>query len=230
MSSLSLRPKKSRPKICICTCRSYCTTYNSTTGSYEGSQTLTRGTRYNHRKDDELEAQKQATTAGSRNSIDKHLQPALVVERDRKAYAEWMELIEKEVVWYSSLPLTSQTSPLVFVNNPALHEDYLAGAENIRPNHGLYALKVGPHANSTFLAMENRFCELFSFISTDSPPDIGDHLTNHLREEIARMNHEKMLQWTEQRQKVHTRPGGTVLVNTGNVRPFIGLENKADDY
>lgn len=139
-------------------------------------------------------------------------------DQERKAYTKWIELIEKEVGWYSSLPLTSQTTPLVFVNAPALNGEYLQppSHKTLRPNHGLYALRVGSHANTIFLAMENRFCELLSFIRADSPPEIGESLASHLNEEIIRMDHEKMLQWTQQRQQACARTGET-LVNTGDV-------------
>lgn len=222
-----VRRPKNRAKMCTCTCRSYCASYNPSTGLYEGGQLLTRGTRDNHRKDDELRAiEEQSTAPGTRHRFKK---PAVVnpdphptgshANYERKPYAEWIGLIEKEVDWYSSLPLASQTVPLVFANEPASNGEYVQplSHEITHPNRGLYALKVGPHANATYLAMENRFCELLTFIRADSPPDIGDALINRLDEELIRMNHEKMLQWTQQRQQAHVKTGAT-LVNTGETQ------------
>lgn len=219
------RRQKTREKMYTCTCRSYCTSYNASTGLYEGGHLITRGTRDNHRKDDELRAIKEQSTApGTRSHIGRT--PVTKSEphctnlqsQERKSYTEWIGLIEKEVEWYSSLPLTSQTVPLVFMNDPALNGEYVqpSSHEFLRPNHGLYALKVGPHANTTLLAMENRFCELVTFIRADAPPDAGDALLSRLDEELIRMNHEKMLQWTQQRQRVNG-VSGAVLVNTGEV-------------
>lgn len=228
------RNRKARAKMCTCTCRSYCASYNPSTGLYQGGKLLTRGTRDNHRKDDELRAINEQSTAPGTQTHG-HIGRAPISKprshradshhnQERKAYAEWIGLIEKEVEWYSGLPLTSQTVPLVFVNDPAVNGEYLPppSHEIHLPNHGLYALKSGPHANATFLAMENRFCELLTFIRADSPPDISDALLSQLDEELIRMNHEKMLQWTQQRQRVDAKPDA-VLVNTGDMQRSSAL-------
>lgn len=219
-----VRRQNKRAKAYICTCRSHCTSFNPSTGLYEGGKLHTRGTRDNHRKDDELRMIDENSTApGIRHLAGKskgNPEPHPTDSHDqheRKAYAEWIELIEKEIEWYSGLPLTNQTVPLVFLNDPVSSGEYVqpSSHEMLHPNRGLYALKVGPHPNATYLAMENRFCELITFLRADAPHDIGDALINQLDEELIRMNQEKMLQWMKQRQEAHIESGAT-LVNTGN--------------
>lgn len=224
MPSIVHRQKK-RAKTYTCTCRSHCTSLNPSTGLYEGGQLHTRGTRDNHRKDDKLRMiYEHSTTPGMRHlagELKGNPEPHPTESHDQhggRAYTEWIGLIEKEIEWYSGLPLTNQTVPLVFMNDPVSNGEYVqpSSHEILRPNRGLYALKVGPHPNATYLAMENRFCELITFIRADAPPDIGDALINQLDEELIRMNQEKMLQWMQQRQQAHIESGAT-LVNTGNV-------------
>jgi hypothetical protein len=123
--------------------------------------------------------------------------------------------MEGEIDWFSSLPVTALAVPLVFVNDPTSSSDYLwpSAAEILIPNSGLHALREGHRANSAFLAAENRYCELVTTLQSMQLSDATVALMQRLFDELARLTHQKELQWVEQRPTTGLRERR--LVNTG---------------
>jgi len=101
-------------------------------------------------------------------------------------WAHHVNLLKCEVEWYCQLPFTTPTTPLLFINNPALHGEYVLPAisELIRANHGLYALCSGIRANATFLIAEHHFCEIISLLMSKES-STGDLLREHLYHELT---------------------------------------------
>jgi len=125
-----------------------------------------------------------------------------------------LKLMENELQWYRDLPVTNIQVPLVFVNDPAACGQFCwpSQAKLVQPNVGLHALKVGHHANSAFLATESRYCELLTVLPTKEQSDKIVALIRLIHIELSRLNHEKELQWIQQRGEY---VAGMVLVNTG---------------
>ena len=125
-----------------------------------------------------------------------------------------LKLMEDELQWYSDLPVTNPRVPLVFVNDPSACGQFRwpSQAELVQYNVGLHALKAGRHANSAFLATESRYCEMLTVLQSKERSDRIVALAKLIHIELARLNREKELQWTQQRGEYVV---GMVLVNTG---------------
>lgn len=220
--SSSLGDKPWRSVSSICKCRSHCTVFNTLTGLYEGDGKLhARTTRYNHNRDDRiLAASKRITNLPSTGS---RVSPRLVSD-GRAAHSNWITLMRQEVLYLSGIPVTSPNVPLVFSNNPTSNGDYLwpSMTDIVQSNSGRHALRVKSRANSAFLAVENRFCELATIIPTLEQSDEADALVSHLFEELFRLAHEKELQWVHHR--AHLTPD-KVVVNTGRPSPVISCKS-----
>lgn len=221
-----------RPKTVLCKCRR-CGTFNPLTNLYEGGKMISRSSRDNHVRDDKLQNAMRASTFpdGHQNngSASQQNTPPDHTQSDSARRETWINLIEREVQWYSELPVTSPTVPLVFLHDPALNGEYSwpSDEELFRANYGLHALKVKPRANAAFLETESRFCELITTLRAGPQTDLAvSALIDRLYDELGRLCYEKELQWAQQRS--HLTPGPP-LVNTGKLLPqcqhILGLTN-----
>ena len=123
-----------------------------------------------------------------------------------------IRLLEHEVLWDCNIPVTSPTVPLTFMNDPMSHSEY-QWQDSLIPNSGLHALRPGSYANSAFLTTENHFCELITLLQSMEQNDDVIALSTRLHDELARLNHEKELQWIQQRGGCVSR-SGEIIVNT----------------
>lgn len=210
----------------ICKCRSHCTTLNPVTGLYEGEGHIqTRGTRYNHGRDDKrLKAR--ASSSGSRPllgfSIPRLFRPASRSTKEKTCSSaptkappsNEVELILAEVAWHADLPVTTPTVPLVFQNNPTASGEYTRPSKDelLHPNHGLHALTARSRSNAAFIGMENRLCELASLLVPKLQEDGVSVALECIYEELARLDAQKQFHW-EQQRPIHT--SHPVVVNTG---------------
>ena len=224
------------PRTCVCKCRSHCTTWNTSTGSYEGDgKVVSRSTRDNHAQDDKLREQTTNASECSRIAVARSLKiqsptgyrpsldftmPGANADLNVPQHFDRIKLMEDEVLWYGNLPVTNPWVPLVFVNDPIANGQYQwpSQAELLQPNAGLHALQINHHANSAFLATEGRYCELVTILQSQEQSDKTRELDKVLRSELARLTYEKELQWIQQ-QGGNVR--GMVLVNTGGCTEFI---------
>ena len=220
-----------RPKGCICRCRSHCTTWNPATRSYEGEGKIVPcRTRDNHVLNDKIRAARlQMTRIAQKPDGPTRPLPVIPAPRSPKGHRtpdvtrnvnssnspihDQLKVLEREVAWYSNLPATSPTTPLMFVNDPTLVGDFQWPSETeiLIPNNGLHALRAGHHSNLAFLATENRFCELITILRTMEQSDETATLIGQLFGELVRLTHEKELQWVQQ----GPTETGKRLVNTG---------------
>jgi len=219
-----------RSKECICRCRSYCTTWNPATSSYEGEGKLVpRRTRDNHARDDKVHAARLKTSSITQKPHGPAcLLPVLPTPRSQGLFTPdiarnvnslnspvhgQLKVLKREVAWYRNLPATSPITPLMFVNDPTAAGDFRwpSEAEILIPNNGLHALRAGHHSNLAFLATENRFCELITILRTMEQSDETATIIRQLFDELVRLTHEKELQWIQQ----GPAEAGKRLVNTG---------------
>ena len=226
MPPLAPRPPANprvRAKTCFCRCQSHCTVWDPDTGSYEGSQRVTRSTRSRHLLDDQVRAAQENATSpeGRRSRTNVTIRPSPNLDCDPTGLNDadhgWMSLVEREVDWLAGLPLSSREYPLVFLNNPMDHAEYVwpSTTSIIQPNHGLYALKTTEKANFVLLEVERRLCELISYLSMVKHSDSSTAFEDRLYQEIYRVNREKEIHWSQQRgQAIH----GKIVVNTGMCR------------
>lgn len=129
--------------------------------------------------------------------------------------------MEAEYIFHCQLPLTSPTQLLAFINDPASHGEYdsPSASELRKPNHGMYALRINRGVNAAFLATENRFCEMLHTLASMVKSESSDGLIGRISAELARLDYEKQLQWSQQR--AHLTPGW-ITVNTGT--PLLGID------
>jgi len=101
-------------------------------------------------------------------------------------WAYHVNLLEHKVEWYCQLPFTTPTTPLLFINNLALHGEYVlpAVSELVRANHGLYTLHSGIRANATFLMAEHHFCEIILLLMSKES-STGDPLRERLYHKLT---------------------------------------------
>jgi len=191
--------------------------WNPDSCSHEGGQQVTRSTHSCHLLDDQVHAAQEKATSpdGRQLRTNITIRPSPCPDLDRNPDLNvWTLLIEREVDWLSGLPLSSREVPLVFLNNPMDHTEYVwpATMSIIRPNHGLYALKTTDKANVVLLEMESRICELISYLSMVKHSESSIALEDQLYQEICRVNQEKEIHWSQQHgQAIH----GKIIVNTG---------------
>lgn len=221
MLPFSRSRRNSRPKTCICKCRSHCTVYDPTTGLYIGDgNEVSRGDRDNHARDDKrLTAHARPINPCSRVHLPSNGRAgvrSLTTVHEASTRPYWLTFIENEVRLLKELPITSPTSPLVFINSPATHGEYNfpPEAEYPQPNAGLHALRFGPRANAAFLAAENRICELIAHVRTTQQSDDMAALLAELGDQRNRLNFEKEFQWAQQRGGL---VNDKVMVNTGGL-------------
>ena len=107
----------------------------------------------------------------------------------------------------------------MFLRSPELNGPYTepCDAQLMRPNAGVYALHPGHRMNMAFLETENRFCELFSILSTMNLTAEIQALKDNIHNELRRINRQKGMQWAQQRSP---QTGDMVVVNTGKLDCF----------
>jgi hypothetical protein len=218
---------RTRPKLCICTCRSYCRTLNPISGVYEGSGCwIPRGTRDSHVRDDRRRLQN-----GTRiRAMAPHVNSQVDHEGDKSYGAQAtikIKLLQDEIEWLSGCPVSSLATSFVFCNNPVSTGIFIMPLqdETIRPNHGLYALRSDCGANRAFLHAENRYCNMLWTIYRMQGANVNplglEETREMILEQLTRLNREKYFQWAQQR--VHVNDSGAILVNTGKYKHTLSI-------
>ena len=230
MDSANTNRLGQRSRTSLCKCRSYCTTYNAWTRTYEGGRLLPRSTRDNHMKDDKrLSASQHARSrmltltqqSGRPSSFSMQVEQPHGLE---ESLAAQLVLTENELSWHSQQPFTSLSAPLVFIQQPQNSGPFYVDPEvtTLEPNTGIYALNERCQVNAVFLSSERRLHEIMTNLSNilchaesanpsnpTSTPDLLDQACNLLMD----MQRQKEYQWAQQRGRIHGIDG--VFVNTG---------------
>jgi hypothetical protein len=114
----------------------------------------------------------------------------------------WIQRIVDEISLLSSFLVTARNKPLVFKHQPASNGVFKwpGDLEITIGNHGTYALAAGESANQAYLAVEQRLCELFSFVRhSHDTSESTNSLLDRLHHELCRLNREKEIEWSQQR-------------------------------
>ena len=185
------------PNTVICKCKSHCTLFNPVTGAYEGDgHSVPRNTRDQHVKDDKRHDQA-ITIATTPLQFG---ESALLASQGIQS--GWIQRIVDEISLLSSFPVTAHNKPLVFKHQPASNGvfQWPGDLEITIGNHGTYALAAGESANQAYLAVEQRLCELFSFVRhSHDTSESTNSLLDRLHRELCRLNREKEIEWSQQR-------------------------------
>ena len=189
----------SAPRRVLCTCRSYCTTYNTETGTYEGSGFfLPVTTKWNHAQADKLERREQKLRASEHSctSTSNLTGPGSLGGGTDSTIA----LIKEEIQWLSRLPFTQLGTLLHFIHDPIHHGDFNWPSEEDMavPNRGLYALSGELRCNSAFILAEHRCCLLLWRVRTELKSSaVTDDLIDLIFDELSRLNRRKKADWTQ---------------------------------
>lgn len=189
--------------------------YNLVTGLYEGRGSIVpRSTRDNHVREDKRHAHNHNRRNTPPSRIDQNADAFLYPLGE--STQTWITLIESEVECRSRLLVSSPFEAFVFLRSPELEGPYTepCDAQLMRPNLGVYALHPGHRMNAAFLETENRFCELFSMLSTLNPTAEMQALKDNIHNELRRINRQKGMQWAQQRSR---QTGDMVVVDTGEL-------------
>ncbi len=198
------------PKTSLCRCPLYCTTFNPTTGKYEGpGKIVPHSTKGNHTKDSRVFISSPIQRSPS-------LQPSLGWPINHKMQV--ISEVLKEFRWLSSWPVSSTNQPLVFQNDPNLNGPYERPLlEDIqRANTGKYSLKSNSQINENFLAAESGYCNMVGKLNQLEPDFEQNLVLETIRNELIYINRQKGLAWSQQRGEDRTfSTNGAVTVNTG---------------
>jgi len=199
----------------LCTCRSYCTTYNAAKGTFEGPGFLLPvTTKWNHTQADKQQRREQKLRA-TEGRMSTATITNLTIANHHDNYT--LVQIRDKVQWLSKIPFTPPRTLLRFVNDPAVHGDFNWPSDEVIsiPNNGLYALSGDLRCNSTFLLTENHICELLSRIrrgrDLESQVAVED-VVDLIYKELSHLNRCKKVDWTQWRSQLENIG---VVFNTG---------------
>lgn len=187
---------------------------------YSGEgQPQARSTRDNHARDDKLLKLQEDPMLMPTSRASRFLPGASTPSVGANLQFNPVKLMEKEVAWYSGLPLTSPGGSLIFVNDPKSNGDYHwpSITDIVLPNSGPHALRTELRVNAAFLATESRYCELIRTLEgVKEQSDSRDTLLDQLHDELGRLHREKEIQWVQQRGRLSS---AGVTFNTGELLP-----------
>lgn len=229
--------KKKRQLLSLCTCKSHCRIFNVVTGNYEGTgRWIPRGTRDNHIRDEKRGGSLIATFLGGRGSS-KVLENALPLSVPKDPSIQHpssssddrdislLKSFEDEFLYLSSCPATSLTKPLIFLNDPVLHGEFIPPQfkEMLTGNSGKHALCPYRQANAAFIYIEYRCCNILAHLGNiEGMGPERDVLGLAISDHLVYLNHQKGVHWAQHRNGVSTQGTASVpVVNTGEKDLFL---------
>lgn len=233
---------KKRQLLSLCSCKSHCKTFNAVTGRFEGTgRWIPRGTRDDHVRDEKRESARSLITLGGHGNRSKNLDYLLPsVPKDPSIHyppsdarscedrdKSLLKCFEDEFSYLSSCPTTSLTKPLVFLNDPGFHGEFipLSFDEMLMGNSGKYALCPSRQANEAFIYIEYRCCNILAHLDNIEGTEERDALALAISDHLVYLNHQKGIHWAQHRgTRTVPAQGATALlvVNTGQ-KEFLSL-------
>ncbi|KII89487.1 hypothetical protein PLICRDRAFT_108974 [Plicaturopsis crispa FD-325 SS-3] len=203
-----------RCKLRLCTCVSHCTRYNALTNQYEGGRLQTRTTRYNHKQDDRYLAAMQNGNGTRGGPSHLAITPVRSEGHPNESSMSWIDLFEKEVSLYSTLPYGATL--LVFSTSSqaprGINLAHQQGHDTVQPVSINYALRPRFATNEMFLATETRLRELSRTIYSMDTSDRATALIDRIHQQLDQMTLEKRLEW--ERRNVPYDDRSSVVVHT----------------
>ena len=215
----------------LCTCKTYCTTYNQNTRDYDGGQVISRSTAYRHRMDDNRSATLDSFSRHVASSILNETPGLGLVHPSNEASnisplqttALPGELTTLEGEIRDRISWTPTSTPLVFAINPVPDTDFenpLTFTQYI-PNSGPHLLNPSNPRNISFLENESRLYEILGNLRTGTLPiyqEALEDLVDMVTTGLDRMMEHKKSEWERQRWKTRAIVQGYTVVNTGESR------------
>lgn len=215
----------------LCTCKSYCTTYDRESGTYVGGQYISRSTAHRHQLDDNRSRTLDGFASHVASSVldeSSGLRPsrnhgviASVSALQSTALPGELLTIEEEL--RDRISWTPTKEPLRFAVDPVPDLDFenpLASIDYI-PNSGQHTLLPSDSRNVAFIENENRLYEIvghLKYIALSGREDLQDSLEDLIEKAAAgsdRMMEHKRSEWERQRMKIRAIENGFIVVNTG---------------
>jgi hypothetical protein len=230
-ADITKKPFHPMPEDVLCTCKSYCTTYDRETRTHIGGQLINRSTAHRHRLDDNRSPALDGFANHVASSVlddTSGLRPlrncgvaASVSVLQRTVLPGELITIEGEV--RDRISWTPTRKPLRFAVDPVPDLDFespLASIDYI-PNSGQHTLLPSDPRNIAFIENENRLYEIvghLKYIALSSHEDLEDLLEDLIDKATAglrRMMEHKKTEWERQRMKIQAIENGFIVVNTG---------------
>jgi hypothetical protein len=221
------------PPLVLCACRSHCSKYNAGTKTYQGGQLVTRSTRHEHRKDDNLPrdlddfAMEVASTilddgSGSFGLSRGRSDLSTLSPLTRETLPQELLTIETEV--RGRITWAPTNSALVFARYPIPDrefEDPLLSPSYV-PNDGPQALSQSHQRNLAFIENENRLYEITTHLNLLTHfPEQRDALMELVIKGLQGMMRHKQREWDRQRAETTAIDNGFVVVRTGLIYAII---------
>ena len=217
-----------------CTCRSHCSKYDPETNTYRGSQSVSKATRFQHRKDDTRSANldgfatKVASTIldeGSSLGLSRGLGDLSTTSAlARETLSQELLTIQTEVRGRITWAPTNRT--LVFVSDPVLNQEFEDPLllPTYVPNDGPHALSESQQRNLAFIENENRLFGIILHLNTlTHHQEQRDSLTEMATAGLQEMMRHKKHEWNRQRMETTAISNGFVVVRTGSAHvPICG--------
>lgn len=214
----------------FCTCKSYCTTYNHETRSYDGGKFVNRITAFRHRQDDSRSATLDGFASHVASSIlNETPELGLIQASDEAASLSPLQTaalpgevitlegeIRNRISWMATgRPLAFATDPVPDLNfeNPLVSPHYI-------PNNGRHVLHPSNPSNIAFIENESRLFEIRDNLRADILPvdqEVLDDLTDKVNAGLHRMMEHKRYEWERQKSKTRAIAKGHAIVNTGQI-------------
>ncbi|KAF9035482.1 hypothetical protein BJ165DRAFT_1533486 [Panaeolus papilionaceus] len=182
-----------RSKEVYCKCKSYCTTWNPVSQRYEGhGEPIPRSTRDRHSAEDRRRFQSGQATAPTLNT-------------SSPAHQDWITSVQSQIMVVSSLPLTFPGKPFEFLHNPSEAWPYCRATsphELLVRNRSPCSLKENYKYNAPCLDAERQLLDLYSIVTLfrSDAEEEGRLAMEMILDGLMRIDWEKEVQWSEQRQ------------------------------
>lgn len=206
---------KERSPLCLCICKIHCRIFNIITGRYEGTgRWIPRGSRDNHARDEKrLRCERK-----SDYPLPPLPNPSSLEDNNKSLITSF----EDEFIYLSSCPITSLTKPLLFLNDPCLHGEFIPPQINeiIRGNTGKYALRPDRQVNEAFILVENRCYNILALLDNiESDEESKNALAQAICDHLVHLNHQKGMHWAQHRGipqgSITSGAPSLAVVNTG---------------
>jgi len=226
-------------RLVICTCRSYCLTFDPETQSYGGEGKLvTKSTAANHRRDDLQSQALDAFTERVATQVLNYSPPPEFLNHsphsgshdqntpppgfhDQPPPDDFYFAVETEIVYRCPWAPIDQSLVFAVELSPTLQYRHPSASEIYTPNREPHALDPGMIANAAYLENESRLCEIAKALGRRPTSDLRDRLLARVYEGLTMMERHKETEWNRQRAGSIARHHDYSVVDTGTCKVWL---------
>lgn len=225
-------------RLVLCTCKSHCTTFDSTTQTFVGPGcSIPKSTALAHQKDDLRVEHLESFSENVASRILEHDSPPATLDT-RLPTSSQHELFALETEVIDRMAWTPTDQALAFAVDPSPESEYQypSFSEIHLANHGPHALDPSKRSNALYLENESRLCEILSRLKVlASTSDEAAGVEDKVYEGLRRMRRHKETEWNRLRRHSIVRRHGYPVVDCSKssmalrLSPYL-IQIKAPTY